>query len=182
MEGLLTLAQDIGASLGWILALLCYVGGASTMLGGFYGLLTRAEQQNGLLVRGFVPELMIVTGAVFLSFPEVLNVGNQTVGGTMIASFGGNPTPVQLSASQLTTAVSQGPAAVLTQIFAMFKYYFAAYGALIVYFAFLRQLGRAKGANHSSTGLNIVMACGGFAVMNADLIGPAIIRELGLIS
>ncbi|MBB2156631.1 hypothetical protein HLH33_09970 [Gluconacetobacter diazotrophicus] len=126
--------------------------------------------------------MMIVTGAVFLSFPEVLNVGSRTMGGSMTASFGGTATPVQITASQFTASATQGPAAILAEIFAVFKYYFAAYGALVVYFAFMRQLGRAKGTNHSSTGLNVVMAIAGFGIMNADQLGPAFLRELGLTS
>lgn len=181
MQGLFNFAQDIGAALAWILPTLCYIGGASFLLGGVWGIYQRSAMSNGFLSKGFAPEMMITAGATLLSFPEFLNVGASTLGLSSTAAMGAN-TPVHFDANTLTTAAKAGPLAAFTAILSVFHIYFAAYGALIVYFAIVRQVGRAKGTNNSSTSMNMIMMVAGFLVMNADVIGPELLKELQLAS
>lgn len=181
MQGLFTFAQDIGAAGGWLLPMLCYISGGCFLASGVWGIYQRSALTNGLLAKGFMPEIMIAAGATFLSFPEFLNMGNSTLGFAPMAGMG-TPAQVQFSADTLATAATAGPAAALTAILTVFHTYFACYGALIVYFAILRQVGRSKGANNSSTSVNLIMMTGGFLVMNADVIGPALLKELQLTS
>jgi hypothetical protein len=94
----------------------------------------------------------------------------------------GSAAPIQFSADNLVNAAKAGPLAAFTAILTVFHAYFACYGALIVYFAIVRQVGRAKGANNSSTSMNLVMMVAGFFVMNADVLGPALLKELQLAS
>lgn len=181
MTALFSLGAAMGGALGYVLWILCYIGGSATMLTGLWGLVSRAKR-GGYLEGGAWPEFFIVTGAVFLAFPTVLNTGNATLGFSSTASFSGESTPIQFSASDLTQAATQGPAEMISTIFKMFKSYFAAYGALIVWVAIRRQNGLMRGKNHGSTGMNIVMGLAGLGVMNADVIGPAIVSQLGLSS
>jgi len=181
MEGLFDFAQDIGAALSWLLPMLCYVTGASFLAAGVMGIFQRSSISNGFLSKGFMPELTIAAGATFLSFHEFLNMGNRTLGFDANAGMGA-PAATSFSSDALMTAAQGGPVAALTAILGVFHAYFACYGALIVYFSIVRQIGRAKGANNSSTGLNLVMCVGGFLVMNADVIGPALLKELKLTS
>ncbi|MFT8482607.1 MAG: hypothetical protein ABF689_06315 [Gluconobacter cerinus] len=180
MEGLFDFAQDLGAALSWLLPFLCYVGGGCFLLSGVMGIFQRSSISNGLLSKGVVPEMMILVGATFLSFPEFLNMGNRTLGFEGNAGIG-TPAKMSFSSDALMTAAQRGPLAALTAILNVFHVYFAAYGALIVYFAIVRQMGRAKGTNNSSTGLNMVMGIAGFLVMNADVLGPALLKELKLV-
>ncbi|MEZ7137551.1 MULTISPECIES: hypothetical protein [Komagataeibacter] len=182
MQGLFNFIADIGSALEWLLPMFCYVGGSGFLIGGVYGIYQRSAQANGLASRPFVPELMILAGATFLSFPQFLNMGNQTLGFDSTASLSGGNAPAAVSIDALTSAVTGGPVQVLTAILHLFRFYFMSYGALIVYFAIIRQVGRARGINNSSTGLNMVMLAGGFFVMNADVIGPMLLKELHLTS
>ncbi|WP_259654894.1 hypothetical protein [Gluconacetobacter dulcium] len=179
MEGLFDFAQDIGLALSWVLPLLCYVGGTWFLVGGLLGILQRSAAQNGLLAKPFVPELMIAVGATFLSFPEFLNVGNRTLGFAANVDLGASQ-KLSFSTDTLSNAAKGGPLQTLTAILTVWHTYFACYGALIVYFAFVRQVGRAKGTNNSSPALNAVMGISGFFVMNADVIAPALLKELKL--
>lgn len=180
MQGLFTFAQDLGAALAWLLPMLCYIGGGCFLLSGVWGIYQRSAMTNGVLSKGFVPEIMITAGATLLSFPEFLNVGERTLGFSGSVGMGGTAAPVQFSTNTLVTAAQAGPLAAFTAILTVFHAYFACYGALIVYFAIMRQVGRAKGTNNSSTGMNIVMMVAGFLVMNADVLGPALLKELQL--
>ena len=182
MQGLYALGQDIGLALAWILPALCYISGGSFIAGGIWGIFQRSSMANGFLSKGFVPELMIAAGATLLSFPEFLTAGSSTLGLTASAAMGGTTQEVSFSAQSLTTAASSGPAGVLTDILNEFSAYFACYGALIVYFAIVRQVGRAKGANNSSLAVNLIMMIAGFLVMNVDVLAPAILQELQLTS
>lgn len=181
MEGLFDFAQDIGSALGWLLPALCYIGGSWLLATGAMGIVQRSRQPLGFLTQPFVPELMIAVGATFLSFPEFLNAGNRTLGFDANAGLGA-PAKVSFSTDALANAAKGGPLQALTAILTVWHSYFAAYGALIVYFGLVRQVGRAKGTNNSSPGLNMVMIVAGFMVMNADVIGPGLIRELKLTS
>lgn len=180
MQGLFNFVADIGAALEWVLPMLCYIGGASFLLGGVYGIYERSAQAAGMVGRPFVPEFMIFVGATLLSFPQFLNMGNQTLGFDTSASLSSGDAPAAVSIDTLTSAITGGPVKVFSAILRMFRFYFMSYGALIVYFAIIRQVGRAKGTNNSSTGLNIIMLVGGFLVMNADVIGPKLLVELHL--
>ena len=78
--------------------------------------------------------------------------------------------------------MAAGPAETLKAVLHLFRFYFMNYGALIVFFAVTRQIGRAKGTNNSSASSNLIMIVGGFLIMNADTIVPVLATKLHLVS
>nr|WP_279184435.1 hypothetical protein [Acetobacter syzygii] len=56
------------------------------------------------------------------------------------------------------------------------------YGAFWVYVSIMRQISTMKGRSNTSTTTNLCMAIGGFFLMNAEIIGPALAKKLHLLS
>lgn len=182
LQGLIDFAQSLGAALATLLQTLCYVSGTFMLLGSVWGNYKRSKGENGPANSPFVCAAMFFAGATFLSFPTFLNIGNQTLGFSGTAGLSSSATTVKFSASDLTAAVSQGPIATLTAILSIFRYYFMCYGAYWIYISVMRQIGSMKGRNNTSTSVNLCMIVGGFLVMNADTVAPALAKQLHLLS
>ncbi|WP_246856665.1 hypothetical protein [Acetobacter vaccinii] len=181
LSGIFDFAQEIGNAMGWVLPALCYIVGSTFLLGAVFSLY-KASSGSGTVLSFGVPAALLTGAAICLSFPEFINTGSRTLGFSAGASFTDSSGKVSFSENTLTTAMAAGPAETLKAVLHLFRFYFMNYGALIVFFAVTRQIGRAKGTNNSSASSNIMMIVGGFLIMNADTIVPALATKLHLVS
>ncbi|WP_338333637.1 hypothetical protein [Acetobacter sp. LMG 32666] len=183
MEALFSFAQEIGNSLAYLLPTLCYVTGSSFLLGSVYGIYSRGKGENGPASNLFVCAALFTVGASFLSFPDFLNMGNKSLGFTTTASMSGSDaTPMKFSAQDIQTGINKGPTALLVAFLHLFRMYFACYGALLVYWGMIRQVGRMKGQNNTSTSVNLLIIVGSFILMNADTVAAATCKKLGYLT
>lgn len=180
MEALFAFAQSIGASLAYLLPTLCYVTGGVFFLSSIYGLYGLGKGENGPANSPLVIFGLISVGASLLSFPEFLNMGNATLGFTGTASLGSaGSSPMRFSADDIQTAINKGPTALLISFLHLFQMYFACYGALLVYWGMVRQIGSMKGKNNSPTSLNLIIIICSFILMNAETFATAMCKKLG---
>ncbi len=184
LQDLLDFAGSIGGAFGIALPTVFYISGSACLLGSLLGLYSRGKGATGAASSLPVCVALITAGATLLSFPEFLNMGNATLGLSARASVGGvnSAGQVTFSSDSLKAAVSHGPTATLTAILHIFRYYFMSYGAFWVYVAIMRQLSSMKGRSNTSTTTNLCMVIGGFFLMNADTLGPALAKKLHLLS
>lgn len=183
LQDLLDFAGSIGSAFAIALPTLCYISGSAFLLGSLFGLYSRGNGATGTASSLPVCVALIAAGASLLSFPDFLNMGNTTLGLSARTSVGVNSAgQVTFSSDSLKSAISQGPTATLTAILHVFRYYFMSYGAFWVYVSIMRQLDTMKGRSNTSTTTNLCMVLGGFLLMNADTIGPALAKKLHLLS
>ncbi|GAB3588781.1 hypothetical protein [Acetobacter peroxydans] len=184
LQDLLDFAGSIGSAFAIALPTLCYISGSACLLGSLFGLYSRAKGATGAGSSFPVCIALIAAGASLLSFSEFLNMGNATLGLSARTSVGGvnSAGQVTFSADSLKSAISQGPTATLAAMLHVFRYYFMSYGAFWVYVSIMRELNSMKGRSNTSTTTNICMGLGGFFLMNADTIGPALAKKLHLLS
>ncbi|WP_025827380.1 hypothetical protein [Acetobacter okinawensis] len=184
LQDLLDFAGSIGNAAAIALPTLCYISGSACLLGSLFGFYRRGTGATGASSSLPVCVALIAFGASLLSFTEFLNMGNATLGLSATASVGGvnSAGQVTFSAESLKSAISQGPTATLTAILHVFRYYFMSYGAFWVYVSIMRQLSSMQGRSNTSTTTNLCMVIGGFLLMNADTIGPALAKKLHLLS
>ena len=184
LQDLLDFAGSIGSAFAIALPTLCYISGSVCLLASLFGLYSRGNGATGAASSLPVCVALIAAGASLLSFPDFLNMGNTTLGLSAKASVGGvnSAGQVTFSSDSLKSAISQGPTATLAPILHVFRYYFMSYGAFWVYVSIMRQLNSMKGRSNTSTTTNLCMVIGGFFLMNADTIGPALAKKLHLLS
>lgn len=184
LQDLLDFAGSIGSAFAIALPTLCYISGSACLLGSLFGIYSRGKGSTGAGSSLPVCIALIAAGATLLSFPEFLNMGNATLGLSATATVGGVNSGGQttFSADSLKSAISQGPTATLAAMLHVFRYYFMSYGAFWVYVSIIRQLNAMKGRSNTSTTTNLCMVFGGFLLMNADTIGPALATKLHLLS
>lgn len=183
LQDLLDFAGSIGSAFAIALPTLWYISGSACLLGSLFGLYSRGNGATGAASSFPVCVALIAAGASLLSFPDFLNMGNTTLGLSARTSVGVNSAgQVTFSSDSLKSAISQGPTATLTAILHVFRYYFMSYGAFWVYVSIMRQLNTMKGRSNTSTTTNLCMVLGGFLLMNADTIGPALAKKLHLLS
>lgn len=177
-------AGSIGKAFAILLPTLCYVTGSAFLIGSLLGMYSRGKGATGVGSSLPLCIALLAAGASLLSFPEFLNMGNTTLGLSARASVGGvnSAGQVTFSSDSLKSAISQGPTATLTAILHIFRYYFMSYGAFWVYVSIMRQISTMKGRSNTSTTTNLCMVIGGFFLMNADTIGPALAKKLHLLS
>jgi hypothetical protein len=182
MEALFAFARSIGNALAYLVPTLCYVTGGSFLLGSVYGLYGRGKGENGPANNPLVCFGLIFVGASLLSFPEFLNMGNATLGFASNASLGSaGSAPMRFSSDDIQTAINKGPTALLISFLHLFRMYFACYGALLVYWGLVRQIGSMKGKNNSPTSLNLTIIICSFILMNSETFATATCRKLGYI-
>lgn len=184
LQDLLDFAGAIGRTFAIALPTLFYISGSACLLGSLFGLYSRGNGATGAGSSFAVCVALITAGASLLSFPEFLNMGNATLGLSARTSVGGlnSAGQVTFSSDSLKSAISQGPTAALAAMLHVFRYYFMSYGAFWVYVSIIRQLNTMKGRSNTSTTTNLCMVLGGFLLMNADTIGPALAKKLHLLS
>ena len=184
LQDLLDFAGSIGNAFAIALPTLCYISGSACLLGSLFGFYSRGSGATGVGSSLPVCLALIAAGATLLSFAEFLNMGSATLGFSTTATMGGVNSGGQttFSADSLKSAISQGPTATLTAMMHVFRYYFMSYGAFWVYVSIMRQLNSMKGRSNTSTTTNLCMVIGGFLLMNADTIGPALAKKLHLLS
>ncbi|MFT8700256.1 MAG: hypothetical protein ABF802_04530 [Acetobacter orientalis] len=184
LQDLLDFAGSIGSAFAIALPTLCYISGSACLLGSLFGIYSRGKGSTGAGSSLPVCIALIAAGATLLSFAEFLNMGSATLGFSTTATMGGVNSGGQttFSADSLKSAISQGPTATLTAMMHVFRYYFMSYGAFWVYVSIMRQLNSMKGRSNTSTTTNLCMVFGGFLLMNADTLGPALAKKLHLLS
>ncbi|MFT8885818.1 MAG: hypothetical protein ABF946_06390 [Acetobacter papayae] len=183
LQDLLDFAGSIGSAFAIALPTLCYISGSACLLASLFGLYSRGNGATGAASSLPVCVALIAAGASLLSFPDFLNMGNTTLGLSARTSVGVNSAgQVTFSSDSLKSAISPGPTATLAAILHVFRYYFMSYGAFWVYVSIMRQLNTMKGRSNTSTTTNLCMVLGGFLLMNADTIGPALAKKLHLLS
>lgn len=172
MVGILSFCASLGNALGWLLPTLCYTVGGAMMISAVLGFYGRATLENGFVTRGFAPECLFLGSGTLLSFPQFLNMLNQTFGFTTSASLvqgqDGSVAAYSFDAAAFNQAVSQGPASLLKTMIDIFDPYFISYGGLIAFLAVKRQIDRSQGKNDSSTGMNITALIGSIFMMNIE--------------
>ena len=172
MVGILSFCASLGNALGWLLPTLCYIVGGSMMISAIWGFYGRSTLQNGLVTKGFAPEILFLGSGTLLSFPQFLNVLNRSFGFSTTASLtqgqDGGVAAYSFDAAAFNQAVSQGPTSLLNAMIDVFDPYFISYGGLIAFLAVKRQIDRAQGRNDSTTGMNITMLIGSILMMNIE--------------
>lgn len=181
MLGMFTFAADVGAALAYLIPTLCFVTGTWVIFSGIMGMVKRSSKEQGFLAQGLVPELMIVGGLLLLNFTGLLNAGSRSFGFSANAGIGtGGTEKYSFDAQAMQAALAQGPAATLTAFLDQFHLWLFCVGALGVYTAIVRILGRARGTNNTSAGGNLAMMISSFILMNAETVLPVVAKELGL--
>jgi len=172
MVGVLSFASSLGNAIGWLLPSLCYIVGGSMMISAIWGFYARSTLQNGLVTKGFAPEILFLGSGIFLSFPKFLNMLNASFGFTATASLvqgqDGSVAPYSFDAASFTQSVSQGPTALIKTMIDVFDPYFISYGALIAFLMVKREIDRARGRNDSSAAVNMTALAFSMIMMNVE--------------
>lgn len=172
MEALFNIANAVaGIILAW-LGPCCYVAGFSSVAGGAYLLYQSRLPGHPLRHRAWVPVGIMMIGFIFFGFPDFLNLGTVTVGGSARASMGASMTSYTVPDGNSWLGLS--PTDTLFAIIQSFILFFRAFGAMWVFQALTGLKGVWEGTRRHGWFPSAVKGISGILVMNID----AIARQL----
>jgi hypothetical protein len=168
MQALLNIANAFaGIVLAW-LGPCCYVAGASSVIGGAYLLYQSRLPGHPLRHRMWVPVAIMMIGFIFFGFPEFLNLGTATIGGSARASAGAALTSYTVPDGNSWLGLS--PTDTLLAIIQSFILFFRAFGAMWVFQSLTGIKGVWQGTRRHGWFSSAVKGIGGFLVMNIDTV------------
>lgn len=177
MEGLINFAHEVAAVVLVWLGVSCYIGGAAAVIGGAW-MLTEAHRHGSRhRFRPWMAWGVFWCGFLFLGFPDFLNLGTATIGGSARAGVGDAMT--SYAAPDGGSWLGRGPLETLVAIIQSFILFFRAIGASFVFQAIAGWKGVFKGTRRHSWWPPTVKAACGIVVINVDTVAAALMRSAG---
>lgn len=177
MQGLMNLANEVAAVVLVWLGPFCFAAGAAAIIGGAWMLVEAQRRGSRFQHRPWMAWAVFLCGFLFLGFPDFLNLGTTTIGGSARASMGAGMTAY--STPDGTTWLGGGPMETLLAIIQSFLLFFRAIGAAFVFQAIAGWKGVAQGTRQHSWWPPAVKAVCGIIVINIDTVAAALMRTTG---